>query len=139
MGFQYDLQVALRTEMINDPTLAAAVVGVYDHVPQAIDSSKTDAFPYIVIGDMLHDEFDTDSDTGFDVEITLKIVDRFRGRERVKQIQDALYSLLHRSTTLTIPNYNLVTIDQTQSFTDVENDTKTYYGVTTFRLLADEV
>ena len=106
-------------------------IPVYDHVPQGA------SFPYIVIGNMDHNEWDTDLENGFDIVVDIHVWDRaHNGKKSVKTIQSQIYSLLHRKETLLGSGFVLANAEFASSFLDV--DGLTYHGVQRFRLLFNE-
>ena len=121
---------------IFDRLSAELDVPVYDAVPQAADSGDDSAFPYVTIGDDIVSEWDTDTSTGFDTEVTVHAWTRYRGRREVKLIQEAIYDALHLHS-LSIPGWHTVlclflTAD---SFMDADGITR--HGVIRFRLVTE--
>ena len=112
-------------------------VPVYDHVPQDADPSDNSAFPYVTIGEDDFNAWDTDDSVGYDVQLTIHVWSRLRGRTQTKQIQQAIYNSLNRSV-LTVTNYDFISIDFTFADSAMEPDGITRHGVIRFRCLLDE-
>lgn len=138
MSFETALQSAIYSVLNGDATLSGLVVGVYDDVPQAVDSGDPAQFPYVNIGEAVHTEWDTDTSRGDDATITIHTWSRYAGRKEVKQIQGAIYDVLHRSA-LAVTGYATVSVDWQQSESFLDTDGETRHGVQTFRIILDEV
>jgi len=144
-AIQSALYTALTTDAAVDTLLARArslggevleAPAVYDHVPQP-DYSDDSWFPYVTIGEIASDEWDTDTETGFDSDITIHVWSRELGRVETKEIQGSIYDALHRHE-LDVAGVHTITLEHTGSFTDVDPDGKTRHGVSSFRLLTDQ-
>ncbi len=110
------------------------VPAVYDRPPQPVLAGEADYFPYVTIGDITANEFDTDDSNGFDCEIVIRCYSRTGGRLQAKQIQDAIYTELHKQDL----NVNhSVMLYQQMARVDLEPDGKTYQGVQMFRFVVD--
>lgn len=79
---------------VGSPTLPA----VYDYVPQPAAPEDDTRFPYVALGEFTASEFDTDDTDGQETTITLHVWDRREGRQRAKQVLDAVYDALHDQT-----------------------------------------
>lgn len=128
-----ELQTALYNRLTNELT-----VPVYDAVPQAVDAGDNSAFPYVTIGEDSASEFDTDTSTGFDTDVTIHVWSRYRGRREVKQIQQAIYDALHLHD-LSVSGYHTVMVlfESADSFMDADGITR--HGVTIFRIVTEDV
>lgn len=116
-----------------DAALTTAVVGIYDNVPQS-DPARAADFPYIVLGDDIVNEWDTDTENGADASASIHVWSRHRGREEVKRIQGLIYDCLHE-TDFTDNGFIFVNIIQEQSQSFMDPDGLTRHGVQTFRIL----
>lgn len=137
MSFENAIQVAIYQTLASDSTLMALVTGVYDTAPQALDAGAAANFPYVTIGEDTHVEWDTDTELGADVTVTIHVWSRDRGRKETKTIQGLIYGLLHRAS-LSISGYNLVGVDWLQSDSFLDTDGLTRHGVQTFRITVEE-
>jgi hypothetical protein len=103
-------------------------VPVYDDVPENFKA------PFVVIGDDVINEFDTDAESGFDVDVNISVYSTYRGREEVKKIQGEIYAALHRYP-LVIQGYKYLGGDFEHANTFLESDGITRRGVQRFRSL----
>ena len=133
---QWAIQEGLYDALIGSTALMAVVTGVYDNALQPEDSGNDSEFPYVTIGDNDADEFDTDNTTGFDVTATIHVWSRNRGRKQAKEIQDIIYSILHRQS-ITVAGGHVIGLDQQFAETFVDPDGLTRHGVQRYRLLVD--
>ena len=127
--------VALLASRIN----ASGMPAIYDDVTQAGDSGNDSAFPYIVIGGDSVLDMSTDTSSGGDISVTIDVWSRYNGKRETKRIQAAIYQALHRAT-LTVPDHEFIgcDFDQEQPVT-IDPDGHTYHGVSSFRVLIDEI
>ena len=128
MELQSEIQLALYTALTGDATLMALITAVYDDVPM-----KT-AYPYVVIGDCTWLYWDTDTTTGGEATCTLHTWSRYSGRLEVKNIQKAIYNVLHRkplslSAGLAIDNF----VEFAETYMDVDGETR--HGVQRLRII----
>ena len=88
--FDLDIQCALVQALLADPTIAG-IVGdrVYDDVPQ------NTTYPYIVVSDSPWTDGGTDADFGQDYNININCYSQYAGRKEAKEINAAVYTLLH--------------------------------------------
>lgn len=103
---------------------------VYDHVPE------NSAFPYVVIGEDLANEWDTDTEQGFETVLTLHYWSRYRGKKEIKQLMGEVYGLLHR-TDLTITGQYTVSLMWESSEILLDADGLTYHGIEDYRLISE--
>lgn len=136
----YELQTALYqrltgftalTDLLAGDPRFSATPAVYDHVPQDAE------YPYIVIGEDFALDWDTDTTTGSDTEITIHTWSRFRGRGETKKIQRQIYNALHRHDLL-VTGADTVTVEFEDSRTLLDEDGLTRHGATTFRVLLED-
>ena len=128
MSFHSELQKAVYARLNTGLTTP-----VYDSPPQDA------AFPYVTIGDTAHAPFDTDNSVGSEVLMSVHVWDNYNGNKRILGLLDEIYSLLNRQP-LAVTGYNVLDVMYDASpapFLDA--DGKTRHGVSTFRLLLDEV
>lgn len=111
---------------------------IYDAVPQADDSGNAAAFPYVVIGEDIISEWDTDTETGGDATVAIHTWSRDNGRQEIKELQGIIYGLLHRRD-FDIPGYFNVGCDFVDSQSFLDSDGKTRHGIQTFRVLIDQL
>lgn len=138
MSFGIAIQQAIYGQLIGHAPLMALVTDVYDDVPQALDSGAASAFPYVTIGEDVHQDWSTDTSLGDDATITIHTWSRYRGRKETKQIQGAIYDALTR-VDLSVTGYKMVAIDFVDEQSFVDTDGLTRHGVSTFRVILDEM
>jgi len=100
---------------------------VFDDVPENLTP------PFVVIGDDTLIQFDTDGESGFEATLTIHTWSAYRGRAEVKEMQGAVYNLLHRAD-LTITGYNVLGCDFEFSQSMVDSDGVTRHGIQRFRI-----
>ena len=125
------LQTALYDRLANFGALAALVEGVHDHVPQDA------AHPYVQVGEIDSTEWDTDTSLGSDATVTIHVWSRYRGRLQTHEIQDAIYSALHRHA-LTVTGAQVVTVEFEFADSLLDPDGLTRHGVQRFRILLNQ-
>lgn len=129
---------ALVALLASDPAAGSpAEPAVYDHVPQSITPEDATKFPYVVLGDGTAQEFDTDDVNGQETTITLHVWDRYRGRKRVMQVLDAIYTALH-DVTLTVSGQHAVFCLWEFSQVLQEDGPTSQHAVTRFRIVTQE-
>ena len=112
--------------------MGSIVKGVFDDVD---DDQK---FPYVVIGESFHNQYDTFDTFGDDATVSIHSwsdSQTSRGRKEVKEIQGAIYNALHRYSGI-VSGYHVITIDWQSSQTLVDEG-NTRHGVQNFRILLD--
>lgn len=136
----FNLQAAIYQKLQGTLALTQMVKGIYDHIPQhvKVDNPSDSIFPYIIIGDDTHKSDDTDTELGFDSEITIHIWTRYLGLAENKQIQGEIYKALHRKS-LSISGYHLISMGFVDGKTFKDADGLSQHGVQTFRLLTEEL
>jgi hypothetical protein len=134
---EFNAQKAIFEALTASAALMSMVVDVYDCTPQADDSGSDAAFPYITIGDDSISEWDTDTELGAEITLTIHTWSRYHGRSEMKEIQAEIYSILHRAC-LSVECYNLVGIEFLSSDSFMDPDGKTWHGTQTFRLTVEE-
>lgn len=122
----FNIQAAIYTALSGNITPA-----VYDHVPE--DST----FPYVVIGEDLANEFDTDTEQGYETLITFHIWSRYRGKKEIKDTDKEIYDMLHRQD-LTISGQYTINLMWENSETILDADGLTYHGIVEYRLISEQ-
>lgn len=117
--------------------LADHVRGVYDNPPQRSDPESNAPFPYLTIGEGPLNPWDTDTETGTEAVMQVHSWSRASHFLETKQIQQAVYDLLHRRELL-IPDYAFVGCDLVTQTVDRDPDGITIHGVQEFRIIYEE-
>ena len=133
MGLSTALQQTIYTALTADVPLMAAIVAVYDDVPQVADSGAASDFPFVTIGEDILRDWSTNTWSGAEALITIHTWSRLPGRKETKAIQDLIYTALHRAT-LTIAGHTSVLIDFQLSDSFLDPDGKTRHGTQDFRV-----
>jgi hypothetical protein len=127
-----ELQKAVYDSLIGDVSVGGQLVPIYDSVPQDKE------FPFIVIGDDVAIDFDTDDSTGFEVTATIHSYSDHRGMIETKQMQSIIYSILHKSS-IDVFGYNCVDSFCTYQTTIIETDGIVRHGVMRFNFILERV
>ena len=137
MSFGNGIQSAVYGALTDSTALMSEVVGVYDNVPQAVDSGVSTSFPYVTIGEDVITEWNTDDSQGCVGSITIHTWSRAKGRKETKAIQGLIRAALARQE-LTVTGFTFVTVEYEgeQSFLDADGETR--HGVSTFRITLDQ-
>lgn len=126
-----------RTMIYNALLGNVSGVSIYDHVPFEPEGAPDDNFPYGTVGDAEATPWDTDDTLGAEVETTVHMWSRYKGRKEVDEALDAIYGLLHRAA-LTVAGHRVVDCLFTFSDVFVEEDGITRHGIIRFRLTIQE-
>jgi len=133
----YQLQFAIYTALDNDATVSGLVQGIYDNPTQVADPSNNDAFPFITISDGTSSPWDTDTERGDEAIAQIHVWSRAEHSLEVKQIQDAIYSVLHRGT-ISISGSVFIGSDYITQTVERDPDGITRHGVQEFRIVYEE-
>lgn len=104
---------------------------LYDHVPPEA------TFPFVTLGTMQAEPFDTHQHEGTSTRATLHIWSRTRGNQETKRIMDALSNRLHGGA-LSIAGQQLVLCRLQGAATDLDDDGLTHHGLLQFQLITQE-
>jgi hypothetical protein len=129
------LAALLATSQLD--TGSPTVPAVYDFVPQPAAPEDAALFPYVAIGDDTSAEADTDDINFEEHTVTLHVWDRREGSTRVKQIQDAIYAVLHRAS-LEIAGQTTVYCYYEFKGSIPDPEPLTQHGVIRFRILTQQ-
>ena len=138
MSFETVVQTAIYNKLINDAALMAAVVSLSDNVLQGADSGNDALFPYVTIGEDVHNDISTDTELIDQVSITIHVWSRHAGRSETKLIQGLIYDSLNRAN-LVQSGYKLININRVDSQAPMDSDGFTRHGIQTFNLLIEEL
>lgn len=116
--------------------LTAAGLRVYDSAPQASDGGSTATFPYVEIGHIIVNEWDTTTRLGFDFTARIHTRSRSAGMAEAKGIQGTIYDTLHLGT-ITVSGYSQVLLKRIMSDVQRSND-GSFHGVCEYRGLIEE-
>ena len=137
MSGAYELQIGLSNKLTGDAQLMALVKAVYDNPPQQDDPSSNVPFPFITISDSVLQPWDTDTEIGAEAVVTIHVWSRASHALEAKQIQGAIYRVLHRDT-IAVNGYTVIGIDLVSQTVERDPDGITRHGVQDFRIIYEE-
>lgn len=129
-----DVQTAIYNKLKNDVTLTSLITGVFDFVP------KSQALPYVEIGEAIDNVFNTFNRQGRDIVETIYIVSEYDGYKEALTILDRIVELLDYQS-ITMTSHSLVYIRYDNGATalfEVDNN-RTRQVVARFRVIVQEV
>lgn len=131
-------EAALQSAVFGRLSGYSGMPTVYDDVPDAPSNQELpdSYFPYVVVGEDTHAEWDTDDSTGAESTITLHVWSRYKGKKQAKDVQALIYEALHRYD-LDVEGFHLVTIEFEYSDVFLDADGKTRHGVCRYRALVE--
>lgn len=133
----YQLQLGIFTALDNDATLTSLVQGIYDNPTQVADPGDDSSFPFITLSDGSSSPWDTDTERGDDATAIIHVWSRASHSLEVKQIQDAIYNVLHRGT-IVISGSVFIGSDYISQTVERDPDGITRHGVQEFRIVYEE-
>jgi hypothetical protein len=121
------LQQAIFQQLNNDTNLKPMIKGVFDQVPEGT------SLPYVQIGDFTNNPYDTKTDNGEDITLTLHVWSGGPGKTEAEIILD---SVLQAMTAAPIVlTGGVFTVDGIRrEFVQVFNDGQAQHGVCRFRI-----
>lgn len=119
------LQRAIYTRLINDAQLTSMINDVFDYV------SEGTALPYVTLGDDTVNKYDTKTDKGEDLTITLHCWSAGPGKVEAKQIMNAVLQAMTKEP-LVVEGFNCEGVER--EFLEVYQDETVYHGVCRFRI-----
>jgi hypothetical protein len=125
----YELQIAI------DDALLAQGMTVYDRPPQVSDPSDNSAFPYVVIGETTSQPWDTDTETGQDVTMTIHTWS-VAGFLELKTMQTSVYNALHRQA-IDVQGWHVLGCDEVDRNQIRDPDGVTVHGIQTYRVVME--
>lgn len=132
------IQRGIYTALTSSTAVMALVRGVYDNPTQVADPENPAYFPIITIGDDTITPWDTDTETGFECDATIHVWSMAGHRLECKQIQDAIYSAIHRDV-FTVDGALVVGCDLTTQDAQRDPDGLTIHGVQIFKIILERV
>lgn len=133
----YQLQIAVFNALSDDSAVSSLVKGIYDNPSQVADPSDNSEFPFITISDSTLQPWDTDTERGDDAVVTVHVWSRASHALETKQIQDAIYNVLHRGT-IVISGSVFIGSDYISQTVERDPDGITRHGVQDFRIVYEE-
>jgi len=105
-------EVAIQGALFS--ALSALGLSVVDTGQQAADGGSATPFPYVEVGMIILNPFDTASETGFDYLARIHTRSRSASMRQAKEIQGQIYNRLHRGA-LTVTGFQHVLIQRERS------------------------
>lgn len=132
----YNLQVGLVDALRADAPLMAIVDQVWDNPPQRSDPESNAPFPFITV-DISSAPWDTDTELGFEATAIIHSWSRARNGNETRQIQDAVYNVLHRGT-IGITGELVITVHELSRSDERDPDGITRHGIQEYRITYQE-
>lgn len=108
MSAEFEIQKALFT------ALSAVGLTVVDRGRQSGNGGSDTPFPYVEVGFIVINPFDTTTETGFNYVARIHTRSRSGSMKEAKDIQGAIYDRLHRGV-LSVTGYEHILIQREQS------------------------
>lgn len=123
----FSLQQSVYETLNNDATLAALVVGVFDHVPSGTD------YPFITLGEGSARDWSNLEHQGTQHQVTLRVYSREAGRKQASTIIERIVALMHGG--FSVSGQSVRSIRFLSSTIQLQDDGLTYVGTVNFRVL----
>lgn len=117
--------------------LSALGLNVVDRAGQAADGGSATAFPYVEVGMVILNPFDTARETGFNYLARIHTRSRSGSMKQTKEIQGQIYDRLHRGA-LTVAGFNHILIQRESSEVMAAPDGQ-IHGVCEYRGLIEAI
>lgn len=131
-GYGLALQKGLVAALRADAGVTALVsTRVYDDPPQDV------TFPYVRIGDIQEQPYDTQTQTGAEPIVDIRVYSRPNaGKVEASRVSAAIYDALHRQeASVTVAGFTLIELRRDALSTRRQSDGRTWESVSVFRAL----
>lgn len=128
----------IAQQFVYDQLNGSLSVSVYDDVPRAESGKPLVNLPYVEIGDLELDTWDTDNFQGANVTVPIHVWSRSWGKKEANALMEEVRLFLHRATGVTA-EYKIVDCLLMSSSVVTEPDRKTRHGVALFRVTINEI
>ena len=108
---------------------------VYDTAPQAADGASMASWPYVEVGMIVMQPFDTYAETGHEFAARIHTRSRSASMAEVKALQGQIWARLHRGA-LTVPGHNFINLIRESSDATRAPD-GSFHGVCVYRGLIE--
>lgn len=125
----WEVQKAIYNRLSNDPILLSMVSGVYDEIPEGT------SFPYVQIGDDTISPYDTKTNYGENITVTLHAWSMGPGKTEAKQIMNVILQAI-TANPLTVTGFTITGVER--EFLEVFYDGLAYHGVCRFRIYTQQ-
>lgn len=117
--------------------LSALGLNVVDRAGQAADGGSDTPFPYVEVGMIIMNPFDTAKETGFNYLARIHTRSRSGSMKQAKEIQGQIYARLHRGA-LAVTGFNHILVQRESSEVMVAPDGQ-IHGVCEYRGLIEAI
>lgn len=126
------LQTGLRTTLLADPGLVAALGGehVFDDVP------RDPPFPYITVGEIETRDWSTQTSRGHEHTATVNLWSRYRGRKQVQELIAEVDRVLDGAEPV-LADHRLVNLSVVFWTAVRDSDGETYHGIVRLRAVTE--
>lgn len=137
MGVETELQGALHAALTGNAAVMAIAKAVVDVGQQAADGGSATPFPFVTVGDITITPDDAVRLVNYQAVIRLHTFSRSGSMKEVKQLQGAMFDVLHRNeSNLSLTGFNVYICVRESSQVLVEED-NTFHGVCEYRAHID--
>lgn len=134
MSFNLTLQTLIYQALQADETLAELVEGrVYDGIP-----ALTPTFPYVMIGEIAANEWDTGNSIGKDITVTIHTWSTYSGKRETWLIQDAIFNVLH-NVQFSSDSYKISMMNEEEQRAFVDEDGSTRHGIQVYHVVMEKL
>ena len=130
----WEVQAAVFSRLAAASSLTAVLAdgadSVFDHVPQG------SAFPYIVLGEISAQSFETQGGGGYDITLAVHSYSKGLGMKEVRGIMAAVFAQLHEAS-FAVTGQTLVQCRLASAETRLEADGLTRHGLQHFRIITE--
>jgi len=124
------LQKSIYSALTSNATLMGKVTGVFDFIPD------NQAYPFVQIGEIDFNPFDTHTENGFSGTLQINVWDRpgSRGRAPIHDLNNDIYDTLHLAEPV-IAGFSTLSFRFDFSQILVDQDAVTYHGINRFSFI----
>lgn len=115
--------------------LNGAGLRVYDQAPQDTDGASLATWPYVEIGHIPVNEFDTNTELGFDLTARIHTYSRSGGSLECLTIQGQIYDVLHNTVPTVTGHRTILILREMSDCTRLPDGS--YHGVCEYRALLE--
>ena len=126
---QWDVQTAIFSALTSHTPLTA-LAQIFDDVPE------NTGFPYVAIGEMDGRVHTTQTQSGFDITLSIHSFSRYRGFKELRLIMAEIFSALHNANPA-ISGQTAVLCQFLSSSTTLEDAGKTRHGIQKFQIITE--
>lgn len=129
MSVEFNTQAAVFSAISEDAAVSALVSTVVDFGERKHNGSTV--YPYVAVGDIIRNEWDTDTSNGFDAVFRVHTWTNTGSAKLALDIQGAIYAVLHKQD-LTITGASTINLYRMSSFV-MRDPSGAHHGVCEYR------